>query len=413
MAAELGETKDPKELIPGNTGDLESVADSLRKASGKFEDTGTRLGGVRISGWSGKASDQFWEKFSGEKKNWLYAADAMSDAASAVSKYASALSGAQQQAAEAIDLWESGDETQARTVLNAARQSLKEEAGTAGKKLADLAGGASNAPDWLTKAGGVAEQQKESGKGSQTFWEKEGKSPTDPSRRWSRNRPFGTTSPEEPGGKKPGPEVKLWERKGEASVWGSEAEGEKQVGDGKLSGKAGLKLLGAEGTVGASYKDGNLEAKVGGTAYLAKASAEGGYENGAFEAKGDASAFAGLDASATAAVGKEGAHLGAEAFAGAKATASGHADVGGIGAGATAEGWAGAGAEAHVDAGMKDGKFVIGGSVGVGLGLGGKVGAQIEIDPHKVVDTVSDAADAIGDGLDAVGDGLKSLNPFG
>ncbi|ANZ18832.1 hypothetical protein O1L44_23630 [Streptomyces noursei] len=421
MAAELGDTEDPKELVPGNVGVLEGVAGALRKHSGTFEDVGGRLGAVRVPGWSGKASDEFWENFSGEKKNWLYASDAMSDAASAVSRYASALSGAQQQAAEAVELWDGGNEAQARTTLQNARQMVREEGESAAKKLEELAGGASDAPDWLVRAGKTAEQQKESGKTTAELKKLYESSPLTEKKegeRWkkARNRKFGETGPEEdPGAKKPRSyEAKLWERKGEANVWNAEAKGETQLaGGGKASGKAGLTLLGAEGSIGASVTDGKLQAGVSGSAYLAKASAEGGVEYGAFEAKGDASAFAGVEGKATASVGKDGAHLGAEAFAGAKATASGHADVGGIGAGITGEAWAGAGAEAKLDAGMKDGKFVIGGSVGVGLGVGGKVGAQIEIDPHKVVETVGDVADAVGDGIDAVGDGLKSLNPFG
>ena len=91
--------------------------------------------------------------------------------------------------------------------------------------------------------------------------------------------------------------------------------------------------------------------------------------------------------------GKDGLHAGAEAFAGAKATGSGSGDVAGIGAGVTGEAWAGVGAEANVDLGMKDGKFTIGGELGAGLGVGGKVGVNITVDPGKMVDTIGDAAD--------------------
>ncbi|MGA4879292.1 putative T7SS-secreted protein [Streptomyces lydicamycinicus] len=411
MTEELGETKDPKGLIPGNAGDVEGVARALKKQSGKFETVAHGLGAVRISGWSGKASDEFWEKLSGEKKNWLYASDAMSDAATAVSKYATALSAAQEQAREAIALWEDGDKSQAQLILKTARQHVRDEADSAGEKLKDAAGGASDAPSWLQRAGKTAEQQKESGKSSGSLKDIHESNPlSDKNKKY-----YGASGPEDPNAKKPrASEVKLWERKGEANVWEAEAEGESQFGDdGKVSGKAGLKLLGAEGTLSTSVTDGKLQAGASGSAYLAKASAEGGIEYGPAEAKGDVSGFVGADATVKTSVGKDGVHAGAEAFAGAKATASGHADVGGIGAGATAEGWAGAGAAAHADAGMKDGKFVVGADVGVGLGLGGKVGFQVEVDPGKVVDTVSDIGDKVGDGLDSVGDGLDAINPFG
>lgn len=420
MTEELGETKDPKGLIPGDAGQIEGVARTLKKQSGKFETVAQGLGAVRISGWSGAASDQFWEKLAGEKKNWLYASDALSDAASAVSGYATALSAAQGQAQEAIELWDGGDESQAQLILKNARQNLRDAADSTAGKLGDAAGGASDAPSWLQRAGKTAEQQKESGKTSVGLRDLYESNPlTDKPR--SKNKYFGASKPDpdappaDPNAKKPrASEVKLWERKAEVSAWEKEAEGESQFGDhGKVSGKAGLKLLGAEGTVGASVTDGRLQAGASGKAYLAQASAEGGVEYGPAALKGDASGFVGAEATATTSVGKDGVHAGAEAFAGAKATASGHADLGGIGAGATAEGWAGAGAAAHADAGMKDGKFVIGADVGVGLGLGGKVGFQAEIDPQKVVDTVSDIGDKVGEGLDAVGDGLDAINPFG
>jgi hypothetical protein len=67
----------------------------------------------------------------------------------------------------------------------------------------------------------------------------------------------------------------------------------------------------------------------------------------------------------------------------------------------TAEGWAGAGAEAEFKFGKgEDGKWHIGGSAGVGLGLGGKVGGEITVDPAKITTTVTDAAKAVGDLFD-------------
>jgi hypothetical protein len=269
----------------------------------------------------------------------------------------------------------------------------------------------------LQRAGKTAEQQKESGKASATLKDLYESNPLSEKnqRLYGASKPDPNAPPPDPNAKKPrGWEAKLWERKAEVNAWEKEAKGESQFGDdGKVSGKAGVKLLGAEGTAGASIKDGRAQFGVGGKAYLAQASAEGGVEYGPAALKGDATGFVGAEAATNASVGKDGVHAGAEAFAGAKATASGHVDVAGIGAGATAEGWAGVGAAAHADAGMKDGKFVIGADVGVGLGLGGKVGFQAEIDPQKFVDTVGDVGDAVGDGLDAVGDGLESINPFG
>ncbi|MFF1689407.1 MULTISPECIES: hypothetical protein [unclassified Streptomyces] len=65
------------------------------------------------------------------------------------------------------------------------------------------------------------------------------------------------------------------------------------------------------------------------------------------------------------------------------------------------EAWAGVGAEAHADLGMKDGKFTIGGDVGVGLGLGGKAGFNVTVDTGKLTGALGDGADAVGDAWDS------------
>ncbi|MEE4597639.1 hypothetical protein V2J94_38170 [Streptomyces sp. DSM 41524] len=119
---------------------------------------------------------------------------------------------------------------------------------------------------------------------------------------------------------------------------------------------------------------------------------------------------AGGEAAVSAGAGLEGVNAGAKAFAGGKVSAAGGGEVAGIGGGGTAEGWAGAGAEAKVTFGKEeDGKFHIGGKVGVGLGLGGSVGAEFTIDPGKVSDAAGDAADFVGDTADSVSDAAGSV----
>ncbi|MEV0409423.1 hypothetical protein AB0I68_01120 [Streptomyces sp. NPDC050448] len=111
--------------------------------------------------------------------------------------------------------------------------------------------------------------------------------------------------------------------------------------------------------------------------------------------------FAGGEAAVSAGAGQDGLNAGAKAFAGAKASVAGGGELAGIGAGGTAEGWAGAGAEAKVTFGKEDdGKWHVGGKVGLALGLGGSVGGEFTIDPHKVSDAFGDAADAVGSWFD-------------
>jgi hypothetical protein len=128
----------------------------------------------------------------------------------------------------------------------------------------------------------------------------------------------------------------------------------------------------------------------------------GGYARG----EGFVGGEAGVNAKAT----KEEFTVGAKAFAGGKITGAAGFEVAGISIGGTAEGWAGPGAEAWW--GYKkddDGEFHLGGKGGASPLLGGALGVEITVDPHKFSESAGDLADAVGDGVEAVGDGADSL----
>lgn len=399
MAAQLGETRDPRQLIPGDPEDLTGRADKLRARSKTLEGVGDDLGAIRIPSWEGKASDAFWKDFSPQKARWHRGSDSMDEAEKALRDYIRTLTWAQSQAERAIEQHESGNEAAAETTLNSARSQLNTAGDTAAKKFEAQGGKAEGAPDWLFFSAAAAESN--TGKTSMELVNRE-MNPLTNRRAWGD---FKDMTPEqrrnlreEISGKGPGISVMGPSVSGKASVWGAEAQGRSDFAGGEVSGTAGVNLLGVEGQAGVGLQDGNATASASGKAYLAQASAEGKYQAGYFETSGKASAFAGAQAEAKGSVGMDGAHGEAGAFAGAKAEAEGHASVAGVGVGGTAEGWAGVGAEAKFDAGFKDdGTFVIGGEAGVGLGLGGKLGGQIEIDPGKVTDAAGDAADAVGD----------------
>lgn len=164
----------------------------------------------------------------------------------------------------------------------------------------------------------------------------------------------------------------------------------------KLSGVDDF-VVGARGSASYGFTDKGLSGKAevsAGVRTLTSVNAEYGY----LGANGRVEGFAGGEAQATLGVGKDGLNAGAKAFAGAKASAAGGGELAGIGAGGTAEGWVGAGAEAKATFGKgDDGKWHIGGKVGVALGVGGSVGAEFTVDPDKVGDAFGDAADAVGD----------------
>lgn len=407
MGGELGSTTDAKALIPGDVDALTDLADIMTHWSKKFDKVGTNLRDVKVPGWNGRASEAFWKSISKEKANWYVASDHMSGAATAITSYISVLSWAQRQAADAIGKWDAGDHAGAQEVLNTARTQVEEAAGTLSTELGKLSGGAPDSPSWLTQARELAKELglgQSSGGPGEDLWQY-GNNPADKHvRQWGHQDP--NANGEDPNApKKTSWSVKIAELSGGADVWSTDAKGETTVGGVKLSGNAGVSLLGVDGSAAAGITDGNLELKATGSAYLAKAEASGSAEYGILGAQVQGSALVGANAEAKATVGKDGLHAGAEAFAGAKAEGSTSADVGGVGAGVTGEAWAGAGASASVDAGKgEDGKYHVGGEVGAGVGLGGKVGFQVTVDPYEVIDTVGDAADAVSDAADTAWD---------
>lgn len=195
---------------------------------------------------------------------------------------------------------------------------------------------------------------------------------------------------------------KLGEAEAHADLGRASAEGSLTNGPFKLAGEAeayaGAKASAAGGITNEGLQ-GEASVFAGG-----EASAKGRADAGFVGLYGRPETMAGAEAGVNAGIGLEGLNAGAEAFAGAKGGVSGGADIGGIGAGGTVEGWAGAGAEADATLGKgEDGKWKVGATVGVAVGLGGEVGFEFTVDPGKIADTAGDAADAIGDTAHAIG----------
>lgn len=208
---------------------------------------------------------------------------------------------------------------------------------------------------------------------------------------------------------KPGLDVKLHEGEASAELAGGEVEGTHKAGDVDLSGKAEYHVGEAKADYHAGLTEDGLA--VGGSAGLVAvgAKASGKATLGVAEVGGSAEASVEASVSGDASIGKDGLHAGVEAFAGARARADLSASVAGVGGTAGVEGWAGVGAEADVTVGKgPDGKFHIGGELGAGLGLGGKVDFDVTVDPGAVVDAVGDAGGAVldagSDAVDAVAD---------
>ena len=127
--AELGETHDPRALVPGDAAAIAQNAVALRARAKAAWNAGDGLRAIDTGAWSGPAAQRFHEKFSYEPGRWFSAGDAMQAGAGALDDYTATLRWAQGQAAEAIRLWDAGE---------AATQRAKAEYDTAAAHATNL-----------------------------------------------------------------------------------------------------------------------------------------------------------------------------------------------------------------------------------------------------------------------------------
>lgn len=103
--AELGETNDPKQLVPGKPEAIEENARVLQGRANSAAQAGQGLLAVDTGAWKGKAANEFHDKFTYEPRKWFYGEDALESGAEALTGYAETLRWAQVQATEAIARW--------------------------------------------------------------------------------------------------------------------------------------------------------------------------------------------------------------------------------------------------------------------------------------------------------------------
>ncbi|KAA9156455.1 hypothetical protein FPZ12_027600 [Amycolatopsis acidicola] len=106
--AELGDTQDPKQLVPGTPEAIEENARVLRARADRAGRAGEGLQAIDTGAWDGPAAKAFHDKFSYEPGKWLTASDALQAAAGTLEDYATTLRWAQSQATEAIAQWNQG-----------------------------------------------------------------------------------------------------------------------------------------------------------------------------------------------------------------------------------------------------------------------------------------------------------------
>lgn len=108
--AELGESGDPFDLVPGDPDAVARDVTAIRGRSRAMDIAGDDLRRIDTGGWQGAAGNAFRDRFSYEPARWYRAADAFAATARALEGYAFTLRWAQAEAREAIHLWNEGQE---------------------------------------------------------------------------------------------------------------------------------------------------------------------------------------------------------------------------------------------------------------------------------------------------------------
>jgi len=402
VSAALGSTDDPRALIPGSP---ETIAEHVRillDQATQFDGVGSTLSGFSVPGWQGAASDAFGELVGSLPPQWLKAADSLAAAAAGLTHYADTLRWAQDQAREAIDLWNEGRralddagedaaegavaqgeqlQRQAQELLDRAREQLERQATDAARVIGTIEAATGSAIGSLVDA-------------ITSGWDADGSATV---RTWESGT---KVIPPEHG--------KLGRYRTYAYLLHQVAEGRLRKGDLTLTGKLET-MVGIENNFQAALNKKGLTLELESITGI-KSTATGRADWGILGLDGKAEGTFGTRGRAGLRITKTAVDAKAGVFAGARGSLRGAVDVGGVGAGATAEGWAGLGAEAGFTLGEgEDGKFHIKGNAGAALGLGGEVGFDLQVDGHKVAETAKSATHAIGTGIEAAGEGIKDF----
>ncbi|UQS23229.1 hypothetical protein L1857_10580 [Amycolatopsis thermalba] len=426
MAAELGQTTNPRELVPGEP---ELIANDLRDLVAGIEQiatTGEGLNGIAPAQWTGAAADAFREAFGAEPPKWIETAALLGRGGQSLADFGDALTWAQAEAQRAIEMY-----TQAQAASRAAAAQYHAQAVQAqavGQILAPfqdpgeaLAREAQSVLDQarahVAEIGdSVAEAFGFEPDGEGGYRKEFGDRERDPGRR--KGFEWGSQSEGMLGDRIDDTLEALgfdlsdetFSAAASADLLGGSLDG--SFGSGALSGAGKLdgSLLGASAGVSGSVNALGLTAAANAEAWLAKGSAEGQVKLGEHAgATGHAEGSVGVRAEAEGSAGVTGVRGSIGGFAGARVDAAASAEVAGLSAGVHGGLSAGFGAHASGQFGMgDDGKFHLGASLGLTVGVGGDVGFDIAIDPQEVVDTVTDVADDVADIATDVGHGLAN-----
>jgi len=99
----------PDFVIEGNPGNVRAKALTMEQKGQLFYDTGDALAKIDVSGWTGRAADEFREAHDLEPDRWVKAGNGFKKASTGLTTYAGALEDAQRRAAEAKAEYERGE----------------------------------------------------------------------------------------------------------------------------------------------------------------------------------------------------------------------------------------------------------------------------------------------------------------
>lgn len=122
---ELGESADPKQLVPGEPGDVRASAEKLVRLGDRLLEIGGGFKRLDAGGWEGEAGDAFRQRFEQEPMRWIKGGEAFHLAAGTLNDFVGVLEWGQTQAREAIEEYEAGQRATER-----ARQDFQRGPGT-------------------------------------------------------------------------------------------------------------------------------------------------------------------------------------------------------------------------------------------------------------------------------------------
>jgi uncharacterized protein YukE len=164
---ELGETADPRLLVPGDPEAARATARSMVAFAGNLTQAGESLERLNTpEGWSGEGADAFRGRFAVLPSAWQDAGDAFTVASRALDVYAETLEQAQRQAAEAVRVFSEAQvaseqdvasppvdaggvrRAQAQGLLDRVRAELAAAGDDAARALDEAAAGAPTSPSF-------------------------------------------------------------------------------------------------------------------------------------------------------------------------------------------------------------------------------------------------------------------------